>query len=120
MTTRIDNWIDGYLRAWESNEPSDIRALFTDDAVYRTDPWTEPWRGVEAIVAGWLERKDEAGTSTFEWSPVIANDEIAVVEGTTTYTTRDVTYSNLWVIRFAPDGRATEYTEWWMDQADPS
>ena len=28
------------------------------------------------------------------------------------------TYSNLWVIRFAPDGRAREFTEWWMKQPD--
>ena len=28
----ITDWMNGYLRAWDSNAPDDIRALFTDDA----------------------------------------------------------------------------------------
>ena len=32
MADAITNWIDLYRRAWESNEPDDIRALFTEDA----------------------------------------------------------------------------------------
>ena len=35
-----------YIMAWRSNEPDDIRALFTPDAVYATSPnEPEPWRG---------------------------------------------------------------------------
>jgi hypothetical protein len=25
----VQAWIDGYVRAWNSNDPADIRALFT-------------------------------------------------------------------------------------------
>jgi hypothetical protein len=36
------------------------------------------------------------------------------VEGVTDY--RDgAAYSNMWVILLAPDGRAEEFTEWWME-----
>lgn len=119
MADAITDWMTGYLRAWQSNEPGDIRALFAEDAVYRTDPWTEPWRGVEQIVAGWLERRDEPGTASFEWSPLSVTDEIAIVQGTTVYRA-GATYSNLFVIRLDADGRAREFTEWWMDQSAPS
>jgi hypothetical protein len=37
------------------------------------------------------------------------------VEGVTDYHDGP-TYSNLWVIRLAADGRAEEFTEWWMEQ----
>jgi hypothetical protein len=127
MSDRLSSWMAGYRRAWESNRPDDIRALFTDDATYRTEPWTEPWRGIDQIVSRWLDRKDEPDTSTFEWWPITETPELAVVEGVTRYT-RGVTYSNLWIIQFADHldefsgdaSRATAYTEWWMDQAEPS
>lgn len=120
MTGGIEAWVDAYRKAWESNDPDDIRALFTDDAEYRTDPWSEPWRGKEEIVAGWLARADEPGETTFEWSLLAVTDELAIVQGTTVYADGGATYSNLWVVRLDDDGRAKAFTEWWMDQADPS
>ena len=119
MTDATTRWMDAYLTAWESNEPDDIRALVTDDVVYRNEPWTEPWRGADAVVDGWLARRDEPGNHTFEWKPLVVTDEVWVVEGTTAYTDGR-TYSNLWVIRPGDGGRAREFTEWWMDQSSPS
>jgi hypothetical protein len=47
---------------------------------------------------------------------VLAGD-LAIVQGRTRYrTTTPATYSNLWVLRFAGDGRCREFTEWWMEQ----
>ena len=109
----------GYRDAWESNNPDDIRALFTEDAEYRTEPYSDPWRGQDEIVEGWLEAADEPGDTIFDWNEVVAVDDLAIVQATTAYTGRS-TYSNLWIIRFAPDGRATQFTEWWMAQPGTS
>ncbi|GAA1778268.1 YybH family protein [Agromyces lapidis] len=110
---RTANWIAGYLRAWTSNAPDDIGALFTDDAVYLTAPDAEPRRGRAAIVAGWVEDADTPGEWSFDWHVVHEASDLAVVQGRTEYPAeRD--YLNLWVIRFAPDGRAGEFTEWYM------
>jgi ketosteroid isomerase-like protein len=118
MTDALTNWMTAYRTAWESNAPGEIGALFTDGALYFSEPFTEPARGREAIVARWLERKDAPGSTTFTWKPLSATGELAFVQGKTDYGTTK--YSNLWVIRFAPSGQATEFTEWWMDQANPS
>src|ERR1700761_6113346 len=117
-TTVLNDWMALYRRAGEVNDPSEIGALFTDDAVYYNEPFTEPSRGRDAIVAMWNERKDTPGGNTFAWKPVVVTDEVAIVAGETDY--GSVRFSNLWVIRFAADGRATEFTEWWMDQSKPS
>ncbi|NNC11781.1 nuclear transport factor 2 family protein [Planctomonas sp. JC2975] len=117
MSELVQHWIEGYLRAWESNEPDDIRALFTDDATYRTAPFRDPWRGADDIVTEWIRRKDEPGDAAFTWELSGEDGDRAFVQGTTVYD--DITYSNLWVIDFAPDGRAAAYTEWWMDRASP-
>jgi uncharacterized protein (TIGR02246 family) len=113
---RLTAWIDGYARAWNSNDPEHIGALFADDAGYYTAPFREPWRGREEIVQGWIGAGDKPGETSFEWHPLVVTDALCVVQGTTTYPT--ATYSNLWLIRLAPDGRAREFTEWWM--AHPS
>ena len=120
MTAGIEAWVNAYRKAWESNDPDDIRALFTEDAEYRTEPWGEPWRGHDEIIAGWLEAADEPGETTFEWSTLAETDEMSFVQGTTVYSGGGATYSNLWVIRLADDGRARAFTEWWMDQSDSS
>ena len=110
----LSEWVQAYERAWSSNEPDDIRALFTEDALYHTAPFDEPWRGHAEIVDGWLGRKDEPGDATFEWRPLVETAEVSIITGTTTYADR--TYSNLWVIRLGDDGRCREFTEWWMTQ----
>jgi len=112
--SQVRAWIDGYVRAWNSNDPSDIAALFTDDAEYYTAPFRPPWRGRGEIVSGWLERRDEPGETTFTWNPLVVTDEAAIIQGQTKYP--DQTFSNLWVIRLVDDGRCREFTEWWMEQ----
>jgi uncharacterized protein (TIGR02246 family) len=111
---RVRGWIEAYIVAWNSNDPDDIAALFTEDAEYWTDPWGEPWTGRDAIVKEWLRRRDKPGETSFTWHLVVVTDDVAVVQGVTTYP--GAVYSNLWVIRFDRSGRCREYTEWWMKQ----
>ena len=115
---QVTAWIEGYVKAWNSNRLEDIARLFSDDATYYTAPHREPWRGREAIVAGWLGRKDEPGDARFTWKPLALTDDVAIVQGETVYLDPPETYSNLWVIRMDPDGRCTEFTEWWMSHSD--
>jgi ketosteroid isomerase-like protein len=116
MSDRLTRWMDDYRRAWSSNDPADIGALFTDDAAYYTAPFRTAWRGREEIIKGWIEiRDDPDGFPTFAWSPLVETSELAIVQGVTAYP--DTMYSNLWVIRFDADGRSREFTEWFMDQA---
>lgn len=112
-------WLDGYLRAWDSHAPDDIRAIFTSDAVYRFEPWTPPLQGQDAIVAAWTERRDEPGSYEFEGGVNAVDGRRAIIEGVTRYDA-GTTYSNLWVVDLADDGRAEAFTEWWMDQASKS
>jgi ketosteroid isomerase-like protein len=108
----LASWVEGYRKAWLSNEPADIRALFTDDATYSGVPNDEmPWRGADGIVAGWLEHADTSGDTEFEWHQVAVEGDTAVAQARVAYP-GGITWDDLWVIRFAPDGRAAEFTEW--------
>ena len=118
LAGRVRTWVDGYVRAWGSNDPVAIGALFSDGAAYYTEPHSLPWRGREEIVRRWLDRKDEPGEAEFRWHLVAVAPDVAFVQGETVYRTPPHTYSNLWVIRLDAEGRCTEFTEWWMRHPD--
>jgi ketosteroid isomerase-like protein len=108
----LSRWVEGYVSAWNSNDPAEIGALFSEDAEYVREPYTPAVVGRDAIVADWLAHRDEPGETTFTWQTVALTDEVAVVRGETTYPGR--AYSNLWLIRFDADGRCRSFTEFWM------
>lgn len=115
MNDTVRSWVEKYVTAWTSNDPDDIRALFTEDAVYATRPHDPaPWSGREDIVEQWLEARDEPDDWTFEWKLLGVDGDTAFVQGLTTYLNGNPTYDNLFVITFAPDGRASAFTEWFM------
>ena len=116
----IEQWVEGYVKAWGSNDPQDIAALFTEDAAYYTAPHRDPWRGRDAIVQGWLDRKDEPGQWGFDYrvQDIVGNK--GYVRGVTTYHDQDPSgYSNLWEVTLDEIGRCSEFVEWWMVVATP-
>jgi len=116
--TMLEQWLAGYLRAWRSDDPTDISALFTEDAAYYTGPFDEPWAGRDTVVAGWIARGDSKLEWTFRHEIVAVEGEVGVVRGWTTYaaTAEDLetTYSNIWIVRLTDAGHAREFREWWV------
>jgi len=117
MTTidEASSWVEAYTRAWVSNDADDISALFTDDAVYEFRPNDPtPWRGSDAIVAGWLEEQDSPEVWKFDYEVRgVLDDGTAVIQAVTEYLDDRPTYENLWLVRLV-DGRAAAFTEWFM------
>ena len=119
----VQRWLHAYSHAWETYDPAEIGALFTDDAEYRWHPWDEGddvARGREEIVGAWLSSRDTAGTYEGEYRPLMVRDDQAIAVGTSRYFRDDTRsavdreYHNLWVLRFADDGRCRSFTEWYM------
>ncbi|MEV8513637.1 nuclear transport factor 2 family protein [Dactylosporangium sp. NPDC051484] len=114
----VTRWVEGYVRAWHTNDPDDIGELFAEDAAYYPAPYREPWRGRDTIVRQWLGRVDASGEAAFTWFPITVGPDLSILQGTTTYPS--VVYSNLWLIRLDTVGQCREFTEWWMRQTGDS
>ena len=117
MTERLEQWMDAYVEAWDTNDPEKVASLFTTDAVYDPQTADGPWNGLEAIVRGWLEIDDTPGNWEFEWRPLVETDQIAVVTCHTRYLDPPASYRNLFVVQFGAEGRCRDFTEWWIDEA---
>lgn len=108
----LTTWVQGYQKAWDSNAAEDLRSIFTDDATYSGRPHDQrSWNGIGAIIAGWTDHADSPGSYEFEWHPVAIDGDTAVAQAVVVYD-NGTTWDDLWVIRFAADGRAIEFTEW--------
>jgi uncharacterized protein (TIGR02246 family) len=118
--TDVERWLAAYRRAWQTDDPRDIAALFTEDAIYAPRPFGQPWNGRDAIVAKWIELGDSKIPWEFESELVAIEGDTGVVRGLTRYPAHDKepekVYSNIFVIRLALDGRASSFAEWWMQR----
>jgi ketosteroid isomerase-like protein len=110
----VGHWLTGYEAAWRAPGTEGLAALFTSDAVYSQGPYEQPVTGLDAIKRMWEEEReapDEVFTMTTD--VVAVDDPAAVVRAEVHYGDPPVQeYRDLWVIRFADDGRCTWFEEW--------
>lgn len=89
---------------------------------YRYHPYDEPLRGRDAIVASWLEEGswDEPGTWDAHYDVLVADGNVVVATGTSTYLTQggeiDRVYYNNFVLEFDDDQRCKSFTEYYMQE----
>jgi hypothetical protein len=59
----VQAWIDAYVEAWRTYDPTEIAALFTENATYAYHPWDEGEAGPARLVGGALPAADGRGRS---------------------------------------------------------
>ena len=116
MTDRavVRQWLAGYEAAWRAPGTDGLAALFTGDATYLHSPYEQPITGLDAIKWMWEEDRD-GPDEVF----TLATDVLAV-EGSTAVVRAEVCYGSpphqeyrdLWLLRFAEDGRCAWFEEW--------
>ena len=111
----VQAWLDAYLAAWRTYDRSAIAELFSVDASYAYHPYDEPLQGRDAIVANWLDERDERGSWEARYRPLLIAGDRAVATGETRYTDGRV-FSNLFVLHFDGDGRCSDVVEWYVEQ----
>ena len=110
--TTVEVWIAAYEPAWRTAGSGALAELFTADASYRMSPYEDAVVGLAAIGELW-ERERVGPGEEFEMShEIVAVDgDMAVVRVEVEYAT-GAEYRDLWLIRFAADGRCREFEEW--------
>jgi len=107
-------WIAAYEAAWRSPGSDALALIFTPDATYRQGPYDEPAVGLPAIARMWEAERD-GPDEAFQMA-----SEIIAVDGATAVVRVQVRYGDpvtqewrdLWLVRFAADGRCAAFEEW--------
>jgi hypothetical protein len=110
----VEYWVTGYERAWRTPGTEPLAELFSPDVSYRPSPWADPIEGLPRLGRWWDAERDGPN------EPFTMTSDVVAVDGDTAVVRIQVTYQNdpparwrdLWILRFAPDGRCTEFEEW--------
>lgn len=105
----VRGWVDAYERAWREDDPGALDALFTDDVRYLRSPYEPPLEGLAAVRGFWSDP-----------TPFTLDAEVVAVDGADAVVRAEVRYGgdepqeyrDLWVLRFAGDGRVEHFEEW--------
>jgi hypothetical protein len=111
---QVARWVTAYETAWRTAGTEALAGIFTADATYRQGPYDDPVSGLPAIARMWEAERDGPG-EVFELTSgiVAAENDTAVVRVAVRYGRPVVQeWSDLWIIRFAADGRCASFEEW--------
>jgi hypothetical protein len=112
----VDAWVAGYERAWRSAGTDGLAELFTADATYRQAPFQGPVVGLANIAEMWESERDGPDEVFHMAHEIVAVDpaaRVAVVRLEVEYGDPiEQEWADLWVIRFADDGRCAAFEEW--------
>jgi hypothetical protein len=115
--TSVMAWVRGYEVAWRDGDSAAVTRLFTEDARYRRSPYEKSQVGHPAIRAFWSE--DDGRSFTMSAEVIAVDGRNAVVRLEVRYLEPvHQEYRDLWVLRFAEDGRVEDFEEWayWPDR----
>ena len=110
----VEKWVADYERVWRTPGTALLAELFTADASYLPSPWARPIEGLDAISRFWeAERVGPDEKFTMSSQVVALEPGTAVVRVVVEYgALRAKPWRDLWVIRFAEDGRCSSFEEW--------
>jgi ketosteroid isomerase-like protein len=110
----VVEWVEGYERLWRTPGTDGLAELFAPDATYLPSPWGRPVTGLEEIRQFWDAERDGAAEDFSLSAAVVAVDgATAVVRVSVDYDRPDGgRWRDLWVMRFAEDGRCASFEEW--------
>lgn len=114
-------WVAAYERAWRSPGTDALAEIFTLDATYLQGPYDEALVGLPTIAEMWEEERTGPDEVFAMSSEIIAVDgDTAVVRVEVEYGEPDhEEFRDLWILRFAEDGRCHAFEEWWFSPEGP-
>ena len=107
----VMRWVADYERAWRDGDLGAVERLFTPGVHYRKSPYEPDAVGYDAVREFWAE--DAGLVFTVRAEPVAVDGTVAVVRLLVRYETPEPQeYRDLWLLRFAADGRVEDFEEW--------
>ena len=110
-----DDWLQGYRRAWIERDADLAATLFTADAIYREQPFQEPFVGREAIRRYWHDVTRSQSAIELRYGTPLATGRRLAVEWWANLLNdgSPVTLAGEFLLTFADNGQCRELREYW-------
>jgi len=114
-TEQVERWLEGYRDAWETRNADAAAALFTEDALYREQPYEEPYRGRDGVHAYWSQVTATQSDIRFRYGRAVVSGSQAAVEWWVTLRNNgaEATLAGEFFLVFDADGLVRELREYW-------
>lgn len=109
----VEDWAERYFRAWVSNDPAEVAALFSEEAVYHYGPFRPPAEGRAEIVRRWVGNAQQDVHATHRL--VAINGDTAVIHWGVVFRDADgpAAMDGILIVRFDDELRCVEHREWY-------
>ena len=115
MRPTLDEWIEGYKRAWEQRDPIAASALFSPSSTYRSNIFEEAHQGREGVESYWQSVTTSQSDVRVRMGRPFADGPRVAVEFWTTMKVDgdDVTLPGCLLLEFNDDGLCSHLREYW-------
>ncbi len=109
-------WAEAYRSAWVTRDADAAADLFTEDAEYRDQAFSEPNRGRAGVHEYWSTVTASQSDVSVKMGRPFVDGNRAIVEFWTNLKNdgQDVTLAGALLLEFAEDGRCRRLREYWF------
>lgn len=110
------DWLARYRRAWIDKDADAASQLFTEDALYREQPFEAPFAGRAAIRDYWARVTASQTSVELRYGRTVAEGRRVAVEWWANLQTEGgpLTLAGEFLLRFAENGLCRELREYWV------
>jgi hypothetical protein len=114
--TSYADWLARYRRAWIERDAEAASLLFTEDAIYREQPFEAPYAGRAAIRDYWATVTKSQTSVELRYGTAIVDGRRLAVEWWANLQTPDgpLTLAGEFLLLFADTGECRELREYWL------
>jgi nuclear transport factor 2 (NTF2) superfamily protein len=115
MAMTLDEWLEGYRDAWERRDPAAAAALFSEDSLYREQPYQPPYPGREGVRDYWTTVTATQEDVRVRYGSPVSVGNRAAVEWWVTMRNggADITLAGEFMLTFDDGGLCQELREYW-------
>jgi uncharacterized protein (TIGR02246 family) len=113
----FQSWLNSYGQAWEKQDSRAFADLFTDDATYHANPFSEPLRGRSAILEYWSTVTRSQDKVQFNYEVLAVTQDIGIAQWWASFvhvtSKSNVKLDGIFVVSLNTEGRCKVLKQWW-------
>lgn len=118
----VESWLAAYEQAWEELDPDRAVLIFTEDATYQVDPYSEPHVGHTGIHDYWATVTNDQRDVDFSAEVLALNGDTGIAHWHSEFiqvsSGARVTLDGIFVLQFSAQGKCRGLKEWWHVQVE--